>query len=251
MEKVQRDLLTKSGLPLQSTYDRCLFVLEKRLERETLIIPLRNSLRRIHLRRETLVVPPQDETIESATKAILLEIQMLNLFWSMMNKFGGPWLQDHLSQQRARLADEVKSLGLPTLVDRVCAELTEHERMREQIVKSGRLGNQGIKRELQELVNKELGRYSPWRREDFDYGDYFCDCPYCTGHADVDSNFALDWRIDVEYTHWRTVEQARWRHANAEARHSKTVRAVERRLRKSKGGHFKPGERITASKEDA
>merc|ERR1711977_495756 len=104
MVKIQQDLFTKSSLPLQSTYDRCLFVLEKRLERETLVIPLQNSLRRIHLRRETLVVPAHDETMKSATQAILLEIQMLNLFWSMMNKFGGTWLEDHLSQQRARLA---------------------------------------------------------------------------------------------------------------------------------------------------
>jgi len=254
MEKIQQDLLIKSSLPLQSTYDRCLFVLDKRLERETVIIPLQSSLDKVHLRRETLVVPAQDETIQSAIKAILLEMEMLKLFWSKMNKFGGTWVDAHLRQQKERLADEVKSLALPALVDRLCAELMENPRMRkreQQIVKFRPWTNQGIKGELEELVNKELGSYSPWQVERIDdYGYYFCDCEYCSGPS-MDSSFALEWRVDVDHTRWRSMEQARWRHANAQARHSKKVRAVERRLRRSKGGRFKPGERFIVSKEDA
>jgi hypothetical protein len=254
MEKIQHDLFTKSSLPLQCTYDRCLFLLNKRLEKETVIIPLQNSLREVHLRRETLVVPAQDETLQSATKAILSEIEMLKLFWSKMNKFGGAWFDAHLNEQKVKLAEEVKSLALPALVDRLYAELMENRRMRkkeQQIVKGGPWTNKGIKGELQELVNKELGRYSPWqteRNDDYDY--YYCDCVFCSGPS-VDTNFALEWRIDVDQTRWRRVEQARCRYANAQARHGKKVRAVERRVQKSKGGRFKPGERIAVSKEDA
>jgi len=227
LQKIQRILQPFQGMPLNSTYRRCLAKLQH---------------------RHAKAVLAQNDDVETSVSA---EIAMLEHVWAMLRQNGSTWLRDRIREQVAELRKEIRASDLPGLIDHCLADLMTYERFRTQEESSERRlpRPKTFKEKLVDVVNRELGEYSPFlenhQRAPFhfpyadDY-DYYYD--YYGPYADVDAEWTLWWRIDVARVKCHQLKDKAFRLRQQEKKKQRSCVRVQQRPR---GGRFKPGSRIS------
>eukprot|EP00746_Dinoflagellata_sp_MGD_P163339 gnl/MRDRNA2_/MRDRNA2_91315_c0_seq1.p1 gnl/MRDRNA2_/MRDRNA2_91315_c0~~gnl/MRDRNA2_/MRDRNA2_91315_c0_seq1.p1 ORF type:complete len:370 (+),score=71.29 gnl/MRDRNA2_/MRDRNA2_91315_c0_seq1:86-1111(+) len=231
LQKIQYRLQPFPGMPLDSTYRRCLAKLQH---------------------RHAKAVVAHNDDVETNLSA---EIAMLEHVWAMLRQYGSTWLRDQIREQGAELRKEIHASDLPGLIDHCLEDLMTYERFRtkEESMMHGRQlwhrpRPQTFKEKLVQMVNKELGEHSPFLENHqpppfhfHDYYDYYYD--YYDPYSDVDPEWTLWWRIDVENVKCHQLKDKACRLKQQEKKKQRSCIRVQQRLR---GGHFKPGSRISA-----
>merc|ERR1711871_721504 len=159
----------------------------------------------------------------------------------------------------AGLREEVRASDLPGLIDRCLADLMTYERFQKQeecLAKRRQLpfwagGNfwrhqKTFKEKLVDMVNTELGEYSPFLENrpqaPIHYDDYDFYYDFYDPYRDVDPEWTLWWRIDVEHVKCQNLKDKASRLRQQEKKQQRSCGRVQQRLR---GGRFKPGSRIS------